>query len=496
MAEELEANLSTYKLQLQQVEASLSNDPTNDDLLKLQKDLSEVIELTEDLIAQQNEVDSQEDETDTLEAASYTQHNWKVGDKCQALYSKDNAHFNATIDELMDDGTCTVTFEGWGNTEVTKIGLLKRYIAQQKRESDSGEGGSAAKRPMTKKDLIIQQKEYKKKKNEKKRQRMKELDEAKESEKNKWLAFNAKTFSKTNKGRVKKSIFATPDADKGNKGKMFKNKVVCDTASDGGTIDSMGVSSPFLFLELLVVLFITTILFRTSHGRVGHHKKCAVNSTAQVEKYDRVFVFAGEAKKVILKRQPWPESAYELHKLAGRETRKQIIQEGRNALDYFKNRYGLNVSHLITDDQIYNGEDVAFGNFTFVHEVHYLNEGPYRLIMESKGDTAHYYNNPPEVGLVAFSLDIHEDLNAGGTFDKTLYPGDSLGYGDYIIKTPKRCSIDGLTVIHFLAKSVSYKGGYAVITHADYGTGSYQLSLVTHDDGVIRGVNVLRFPAQ
>lgn len=48
--EEYQANLATYKAQLQQVEAALTNDPENEELLKLQQDLQEVIDLTNDLI--------------------------------------------------------------------------------------------------------------------------------------------------------------------------------------------------------------------------------------------------------------------------------------------------------------------------------------------------------------------------------------------------------------------------------------------------------------
>lgn len=39
MSDELVKQLSNYKAQLQQVEAALSTDPENEDLLKLQKDL-------------------------------------------------------------------------------------------------------------------------------------------------------------------------------------------------------------------------------------------------------------------------------------------------------------------------------------------------------------------------------------------------------------------------------------------------------------------------
>lgn len=39
MSDELVKQLSSYRAQLQQVEAALSTDPDNEDLLKLQKDL-------------------------------------------------------------------------------------------------------------------------------------------------------------------------------------------------------------------------------------------------------------------------------------------------------------------------------------------------------------------------------------------------------------------------------------------------------------------------
>jgi hypothetical protein len=62
---DLQATLETYHLQLQQqVDAALFSDPTNDELLKLKTDVSEVIELTEDLLAQQgsSSMDADDDE--------------------------------------------------------------------------------------------------------------------------------------------------------------------------------------------------------------------------------------------------------------------------------------------------------------------------------------------------------------------------------------------------------------------------------------------------
>ena len=61
-----ESELSTYQLQLQQVEAALTSDPANSELLKLKTDLEQVINLTKTLIEQQvakSNEDEEEEET-------------------------------------------------------------------------------------------------------------------------------------------------------------------------------------------------------------------------------------------------------------------------------------------------------------------------------------------------------------------------------------------------------------------------------------------------
>ncbi|XP_050411657.1 survival of motor neuron-related-splicing factor 30 [Patella vulgata] len=220
MAEELQENLKTYKLQLQQVEASLTTDPDNEDLQKLQSDLQEVIDLTIDLISGQMVAAEADDSTSQPEGEASslaTQHNWSVGDKCYAPYSEDGQHYEGVIEEILDNGSCTITFVEYGNTDITQINLLRPV------DQDIGSGGSKSdahdnKKNKSKKDLIAEQREYKRKKNQKKAQRMRQLEEERESEKNKWLSFNAKTFSKTSKGKVKKSIFATSDHVQGKVG--------------------------------------------------------------------------------------------------------------------------------------------------------------------------------------------------------------------------------------------------------------------------------------
>ncbi|XP_076457263.1 survival of motor neuron-related-splicing factor 30-like [Babylonia areolata] len=228
MGDELQENLKTYKLQLQQVEASLTTDPDNEDLQKLKGDLQEVIDLTQELISGKTTGaaggsgvegvsggadDSVAEETPSQEP----QYSWKVGDQCMAMYSEDGMYYEATIEEILDDGACTITFNEYGNTDVSQVSLLKPVDEDRKRGAEAA-AGPDAKKIKSKKDLLAEQREYKRRKSQKKAQRLKQMEEERETEKNKWLDFNAKTFAKTNKGKVKKSIFATPDGVNGRVG--------------------------------------------------------------------------------------------------------------------------------------------------------------------------------------------------------------------------------------------------------------------------------------
>ncbi|XP_059154373.1 survival of motor neuron-related-splicing factor 30-like [Physella acuta] len=226
-------DLKTYELQLQQVEAALTTDPTNEELLKLQKDLQEVIQLTTELISAPVANATGSGTSATVSSTSGGGQkassedgavpDWKVGDKCMALWEEDGQHYEALIEEVLEDGTCTVTFTGWNNSTISPISQLKPVDPILKRGA-KGDRVTDAKK--SKKDLIAEQREYKRKKSLKKAQRMKQLEEEHEQDKNKWLDFNHKTFAKTTKGKVKKSIFATPDSVSG--------KVGVGTCGSGG----------------------------------------------------------------------------------------------------------------------------------------------------------------------------------------------------------------------------------------------------------------------
>uniref|UniRef100_A0A1B6CYU6 Tudor domain-containing protein n=1 Tax=Clastoptera arizonana TaxID=38151 RepID=A0A1B6CYU6_9HEMI len=148
MAEgDLQSNLQNYKLQLQQVDAALTTDPYNEELLKLKGDLDEVIQLTLELIKTQTLEEEKsvkeyllDDEGDDNSIATKANHmfhstkekEWKVGDKCTALWSEDGQYHPATI-ESIDGEEVSVIFEHnmYKGAEVTTLEFIREMIGSQ-----------------------------------------------------------------------------------------------------------------------------------------------------------------------------------------------------------------------------------------------------------------------------------------------------------------------------------------------------------------------------
>ncbi|KAL0268853.1 UNVERIFIED_CONTAM: hypothetical protein PYX00_010661 [Menopon gallinae] len=221
MADDLQANLQSYVLQLQQVEAALTIDPDNEELQKLKIDLEEVLTLTKDLIKQQllearkNSLPGGSADAATLALLNdedilnpIPRHDLKPGDKCMAMCSDDGEYYEAVIEDMSEDQEqVTVKLVHNGLTEVTAPAFIRpitKPTVKKKTEPDQRH------RKQTQ-----SQREYQKKKKLKKQMRYKQLEEERETEKNKWLAFTSKK-----KGGLltKKSIFASPDSVTGRVG--------------------------------------------------------------------------------------------------------------------------------------------------------------------------------------------------------------------------------------------------------------------------------------
>ncbi|KAL3382236.1 hypothetical protein AABB24_002014 [Solanum stoloniferum] len=130
--EELASNLSTYKEQLQQVRQLLHDEPDNSEYIDMEKELVEVIALTEELLvtAKQSEdgmgtatsADASHgfhhSENSDMELGSILDHadKFPVGTKVQAVYSEDGEWYDATIHAHTPNGYY-VCYDEWGNKE-------------------------------------------------------------------------------------------------------------------------------------------------------------------------------------------------------------------------------------------------------------------------------------------------------------------------------------------------------------------------------------------
>lgn len=219
---EAEEQLKEYTLQLQQVEAALTVNPGNDELLKLKNDLREVITLTTELIAAQEieNITTNHSSQKVASTSNYTDTssiNWNVGDKCLAPYEDGGPLYDAVIEEILGDGTCTVTYSAYHDTEIVQLSSLQAQDDSYKKVEEKAVSSSTTNTSQSKKDLHKAQQEWKIKKRQKKANRLKTLEEEREKEKNKWVDFNTKLYRMTGK-KPKKSIFATPDSSDGRVG--------------------------------------------------------------------------------------------------------------------------------------------------------------------------------------------------------------------------------------------------------------------------------------
>lgn len=229
-----ENDLNTYKLQLQQVEAALTTEPDNEELIQLKQDLSQVIELTSQLInpAGSSEPVKQQKQHKAVEEKEEIEHvftksattdekkksrwaakepaipikPWQVGEKCQAPYNGNlEKMYNGKILEIKGDQV-SITFDGYTSVESANLGDLKL----------PKDGATTPFAKNNKRELEIKRKEYLKEKKIKKKEKLETQIQTKEKEKKQWQSFANKAFGK--RGFVKKSIFKTPESSDGKVG--------------------------------------------------------------------------------------------------------------------------------------------------------------------------------------------------------------------------------------------------------------------------------------
>lgn len=222
-------NLPAYKYQLEQVEIALKAKPDDTELLKLKTDLEEVIQITAELIgcdpsilnsdetgasssnyneSASSSYASSSQSTNTAASAARTGGiRWKPGDRCLAPWNEDGKYYECTIEDVLDDGTCTIVFDGYEAAPLTVIRITKLKPFDRTR-TDTGDM-RPLNRAKTKRELEQRLRELKRRKRDKKLAKQKEFDEAHEKDKKRWTDFNSKLASRTWKGVVSKSMVKT-----------------------------------------------------------------------------------------------------------------------------------------------------------------------------------------------------------------------------------------------------------------------------------------------
>ncbi|KAK7263771.1 hypothetical protein RJT34_31368 [Clitoria ternatea] len=132
--QELASNLSIYKDQLLQVTQLLNDEPSNSEYVDMERELREVIALTEELLAtaKQNEISISASPAAPNATASPTlpkhkdnnleldsisdQDKFPIGTKVQAVWSEDGEWYDATIEAYTPNGYY-VSYDSWGNKE-------------------------------------------------------------------------------------------------------------------------------------------------------------------------------------------------------------------------------------------------------------------------------------------------------------------------------------------------------------------------------------------
>ena len=218
------ADLEQYQLQLSQVETALEADPSNTELSELRNELKQLIDLTEQALAQASS--SKAAETSRKSASATPSHSWSAGDECLAKYSGDGQWYPARITSVggsESNRVYSIVFKGYNTTELVKASELKGLTSAYLNNSDSSNpysNGAAGKRKLTKAEE--EEKARKKARNEKKVEARAVKAREQNEKKATWQKFTKKAEKKgiNIAGVSGTSIFKTPDNPLG-KGLLF-----------------------------------------------------------------------------------------------------------------------------------------------------------------------------------------------------------------------------------------------------------------------------------
>ncbi|XP_042395886.1 survival of motor neuron-related-splicing factor 30-like isoform X2 [Zingiber officinale] len=276
--EELASNLSTYKDQLREIKKILADDPGNSEYIDMEKELEEVIALTEELLTTAkptdfHRLDSVASPNTHFDGTSHSKPygTFPVGTKVQAVWSEDGEWYDATIESITPNGYF-VSYEVWGNTEEVDFANVRpveevNALLEAEREAEATR--QAIKRKIAQAAITDFQartlpaklridpndpddvKAAKRKKihSFKSKVRSEQLEVAQNKRQNAWQQFQS-AKGKTKKigffsGRKRESIFKSPDDPNGKVGVIGSGKGLTEFQKrekhlhlKGGTVDT------------------------------------------------------------------------------------------------------------------------------------------------------------------------------------------------------------------------------------------------------------------
>ncbi|CAL9130837.1 unnamed protein product [Musa textilis] len=276
--EQLASSLSTYKDQLREVSKLLTDDPGNSEYADMEKELEEVIALTEELLATTKPTDVGQLHTDASPQGQFggpsqskPYEKFSVGTKVQAVWSEDGEWYDATIEAITPNGYY-VYYDGWGNKEEVdhaNVRPVEEGDALLEAEREAEATRQAIKRKIAQSAITDFQartlpaklmidpndpddvKAAKRKKIHafKSKVRSEQLEVAQNKRQNAWQQFQS-TKGKTKKigffsGRKRESIFKSPDDPRGKVGVTGSGKGLTEFQKrekhlhlKGGTVDA------------------------------------------------------------------------------------------------------------------------------------------------------------------------------------------------------------------------------------------------------------------
>lgn len=204
------ADLETYQVQLSQVELALQADPDNGELCSLQSELTELISLAQEAIAQAETASSSRVGPSRKSTMSTPAFSWAAGNECLAKYSGDGGFYPARITSVggsAENPVYSIVFRGYNTTELVKGSEIKSLPANYQERTPA----LSNKRKLTK--VEEEERERKKKKNEKKVEARAAKAKEQLAKQATWQKFAKKSEKKGVHiaGVAGTSIFKTPD---------------------------------------------------------------------------------------------------------------------------------------------------------------------------------------------------------------------------------------------------------------------------------------------